>query len=223
MGEVQKTMQLQPEYIENYLKDLLSNIYNVDPDTGEVTGIAAESPLYGQPQFELDAEGNQVLDADGNPIPIYQQIPKLDADGNPMLDADGNMIMEDELDQYGNRIQEVLGGVAPPDIIGMTDPQIRALEMMGGKYDEDGNYIEGTGGTGAYQEYLDKSQGLMDLGRSYFEKAGGKAVFDAEGNPVYQTDAAGNTMYDADGNPMQMMSGGYGDPSSYKQFYYPYC
>jgi len=222
MGEVQKTMQLQPEYIENYLKDLLSNIYNVDPDTGEVTGIAAESPLYGQPQFELDAEGNQVLDADGNPIPIYQQIPKLDADGNPMLDADGNMIMEDELDQYGNRIQEVLGGVAPPDIIGMTDPQIRALEMMGGKYDEDGNYIEGTGGTGAYQEYLDKSQGLMDLGRSYFEKAGGKAVFDAEGNPVYQTDAAGNTMYDADGNPMQMMSGGYGDPSSYKQFYDPY-
>ena len=58
MAEVQKSMTLQPEYIENYIKDLLANIYNVDPDNGEVTGIASESPLYGKP----------VTDADGNPV-----------------------------------------------------------------------------------------------------------------------------------------------------------
>ena len=56
MAEVQKSMQLQPEYIENFLKDLLANIYQVDPETGEVSGIAAESPLYGKPVFELDPE-----------------------------------------------------------------------------------------------------------------------------------------------------------------------
>ena len=188
-------MTLQPEYIENYIKDLLANIYNVDPDTGEVTGIASESPLYGKP----------VTDADGNPV--YQ------------VDPDTG---EQVLDQYGNPIQEVTGGVAPPDVIGMTDPQLRAIEMMAGKYDEDGNFIKGSDGTGIADPYFDKAQGLMNLGRSFFEKAGGSAVFDAEGNPVYQTDADGNTMYDAEGNPMQMMSGGYGDPSSYKKFYDPY-
>ena len=208
MAEVQKSMTLQPEYIENYIKDLLANIYNVDPDTGEVTGIASESPLYGKPVFEMDPEtGEQVLDDEGNPIPVYQVDPDT-----------GEQVM----DQYGNPIQEVTGGVAAPDVIGMTDPQLRAIEMMAGKYDEDGNYIKGSDGTGIADPYFGKAQGLMDLGRSFFEKAGGSAVFDAEGNPVYQTDADGNTMYDADGNPMQMMSGGYGDPSSYKTFYDPY-
>ena len=32
----------------------------------------------------------------------------------------------------------MLGGVAAPDIIGFTDPQLRAMEMLGGRYDEDG-------------------------------------------------------------------------------------
>ena len=169
MAEVQKSMQLQPEYIENFLKDLLANIYQVDPDTGE-----------------------QVLD------------------------------------QFGNPIQEVEGGVAAPDVIGFTDAQQRALEMITGKYvedpvtgemvpqtDADGNVIDGTG---KYQPYLDKAQGLIDLGRSFFEKAAGSAVFDADGNPVYQTDKDGNILYDEAGDPMQMMSGGYGDPSQYKKF-----
>jgi hypothetical protein len=109
MSEVQKQMTLQPEYIENFLKDLLANIYQVQRDDDGnvvldeagnpiVTGIAAQSPLYGEPQF----------DEDGNPI--YQK------------DADGNVIT----DQYGNPIQEVIGGVAAPDIIGL---QIHSLEQ----------------------------------------------------------------------------------------------
>ena len=34
-----------PDYQEQYLKDLLANVYGTDPDTGEVTGIAARSPM----------------------------------------------------------------------------------------------------------------------------------------------------------------------------------
>jgi len=222
MSTVQKTMQLQPEYIENFIKDILSNIYKVDDETGEVSGIGATSPLYGVPQFELDAEGNQVLDAEGNPIPIYKQIPKLDDAGNVMKDADGNVITENETDIYGNPIQEVKGGVAPPDVVGFTDPQIRAIEMLAGKYDAEGNYIEGTGGLGAYKKSFDKAQDLMDLGLGAFQKAVGTPQFDAEGKPIYQKDAQGNTVFDSEGNPIQAMSGGFADPSQYKQFYNPY-
>jgi hypothetical protein len=46
---VSKVMNLLPEYQENFLKDLLANIYQVDEESGTITGIAAQSPLYGQP------------------------------------------------------------------------------------------------------------------------------------------------------------------------------
>ena len=45
----QESITLLPEYQEKYLKDLLSNIYRVDPATGKPAGIAAISPLYGKP------------------------------------------------------------------------------------------------------------------------------------------------------------------------------
>jgi hypothetical protein len=156
---VNKSMTLQPEYIENFIKDLLSNIYSVDPETGEATGIGAESPLYGKP----------VTDADGNPV--YDQQAVLDADGNEMLDEFGNPLMENSLDQSGNPIQSTIGGVAPPDVIGFTDAQQRALEMMGGQYDADGNYIEGSAGTGKADPYFDKSQEMMDLGLGAYQSA----------------------------------------------------
>lgn len=140
---VNKSMTLQPEYIENFIKDLLSNIYSVDPETGEATGIGAESPLYGKP----------VTDADGNPV--YE------------MDESGNQV----LDQYGNPIQATTGGVARPDVIGFTDAQQRALEMMGGQYDADGNFIEGSAGTGKADPYFEKSQEMMDLGLGAYQSA----------------------------------------------------
>jgi hypothetical protein len=79
----------------------MSNIYNVGED-GSVTGIGAESPLYGKP----------VVDAQGNPV--YQ------------VDESGNQV----LDQYGNPIQQVEGGVPPPDAIRFTDDQRAALDMV---------------------------------------------------------------------------------------------
>ena len=44
---ITKSMNLLPEYQEKFLKDLLANIYQTDEDTGEISGIAAVSPLYG--------------------------------------------------------------------------------------------------------------------------------------------------------------------------------
>ena len=65
MAQVQQSMNLLPEYMENYIKDLLSNIYKVDEQTGAVTGLASKSPLEGTPLFQVDEEGNQV------PINLY--------------------------------------------------------------------------------------------------------------------------------------------------------
>ena len=45
---VMKSMTLLPEYQEEFLKNLLANIYQVDPETGTITGIAARSPLESQ-------------------------------------------------------------------------------------------------------------------------------------------------------------------------------
>ena len=105
-----KNMSLLPEYQENFLKDLLANIYQVDEETGEITGIAASSPLYGKPV--LDESGQQMyVGADGT----YVSDPSLAA-----------------TDQYGEPIFATEGGVAVPDIIGFTDPQIDAIRRMTG-------------------------------------------------------------------------------------------
>lgn len=97
----QETISLLPEYQEKFLKDLLSNIYRVDPTTGQPSGIAATSPLYGTP----------VVDAEGKPV--YE----LDAQGKPRLDI------------RGQPIQKVEGGVPRPEIMPFTDAQRKAIEM----------------------------------------------------------------------------------------------
>ena len=42
---VMKSMTLLPEYQEKFLKDLLANVYQVDEESGTISGIAARSPL----------------------------------------------------------------------------------------------------------------------------------------------------------------------------------
>ena len=96
-----QTQSYLPDYQEQYLKDLLANIYGTDPETGEVTGIASRSPL----------EGKLVTDDDGNPV--YE------------MNADGSQ----KLDFSGNPIQETIGGVARPDIARFTDAQKQAIKL----------------------------------------------------------------------------------------------
>jgi len=102
-----------PEYQERFLKDLLANIYNVELDdqgnplldaSGQpiVTGIAADSPLYGTPV--LDAQGNQVFETDPNT-------------GERLLDF------------RGQPIPKVEGGVRRPDVAPLTPNQIEAIRL----------------------------------------------------------------------------------------------
>ena len=84
---LQQTQQLLPEYQERFLKDLLANVYQVSPETGQVSGIAAYSPLYGTPVYdeagnqvyERDAAGNIRYDAFGAPIPVVEGGVPVDA------------------------------------------------------------------------------------------------------------------------------------------------
>jgi hypothetical protein len=90
--------QLLPEYQERFLKDLLANIYQTDPETGEVSGFAAVSPLYGRPM--TDEQGN----------PLYRTL-----GGGFTSD-----ITQAQTDQFGQPIEAVQGGVPRPDIMQFT-------------------------------------------------------------------------------------------------------
>ena len=102
-----------PEYQEHFLKDLLANIYNVELDSegnplldasGQpiVTGIAADSPLFGTPV--LDAQGNQVFETDPTT-------------GEQLLDF------------RGQPIPKVEGGVRRPDVAPLTPNQLEAIRL----------------------------------------------------------------------------------------------
>ena len=128
---VQKVMNLLPEYQEKFLKDLLANIYQVDEETGEITGIAATSPLYGTPV--MDEAGNQMYVA---------------ADGSYTSD-----LSMAQTDQYGEPVLAVEGGVAAPDVIRFTEPQVEALRLAQEQ-------------VGAYQPFLDRSSEVFEQGVS---------------------------------------------------------
>ncbi len=108
-----QSQTLLPGYQEEYLKNLLANVYQVEYDengnalldsNGQpiVSGLAADSPLYGTP----------VLDDAGNPV----------FEKNP----DGT----DRLDFRGNPIPQVDGGVIRPDIAGFTGNQARCFRLL---------------------------------------------------------------------------------------------
>ena len=149
---IQKQMTLLPEYQEKFLKDLLANIYQTDEATGTITGIAAQSPLYGQPVYQMEGGGTTLdptqaaVDASGNKIQFFQT-------------AEGGYTTDQSLaamDQYGQPIFATEGGVAAPDIIGFTDPQIEALRLAQEQ-------------TGAYEPYLGRAEDVFEQGISTLE------------------------------------------------------
>jgi hypothetical protein len=201
MSEVitQQVLNLQPEYQEKFIKDLLANLYRteqrqaVDPETGELkfevdpetgeqvpvmesyaAGLATRSPLYGEPQF--DEEGN----------PIY----KRDSEGNLMLDA------------RGQPIQEVIGGVPRPDVMPLTPAQQQAIKL-------------GIEGIGAYAPLMEDAEATYASGIGKLEDTFGR--YDPRGQLVY--DNEGNVIQDIDpttGLPVKRRVGGISD------FYDPY-
>ena len=181
---ITKSMNLLPEYQEKFLKDLLANIYQTDEETGEVTGIAAQSPLFGNP----------VLDEEGNPM--YES-------------ADGSGFTSDvslaKTDQYGTPIEGTEGGVAAPDVMRFTDAQTDAIRRMTGYTDPETGEVVYESGLGAYKDYLDKAESTYDKGIA--SVAGSTDQYDPLGQIQY--DAEGNAQLDAEGNPVR--KGGYKD------------
>jgi|TARA_R110000744_G_scaffold23042_1_gene58629 hypothetical protein len=181
---ITKSMNLLPEYQEKYLKDLLANIYQTDEATGEVSGIASQSPLF------------------GNPV--------LDEEGNPMYEAaDGSGFTSDvslaKTDQYGTPIEGTEGGVAAPDVMRFTDAQTEALRRMTGYTDPETGEVVYESGIGAYKDYLDKAESTYDKGIASLDAS--TAQYDPLGQIQY--DEAGNALLDANGNPVR--TGGYKD------------
>ena len=175
----QQTLPLLPEYQERFLKDLLSNVYRteqrqaIDPETGELrfdeagepimesyaAGIAATSPLFGQPQFERKIDpvtGEPMVDARGAPVfdetkPIYRR------------DSQGNLI----LNLRGEPIQETVGGVPRPEVVPFTPAQEQAIQL-------------GLSGIGAYAPLMEEAKQTYESGvsalKTGFDPTTGEAV-----------------------------------------------
>lgn len=170
---ISKQMTLLPEYQERYLKDLLANVFQVDEESGTISGIASQSPLYGKPVYQK-ADGSTTLDeteaavgADGNPVQYYQT-----ADGSYTLE-----INDASRDQFGEPIFAVKGGVAAPDVMRFTDAQEEAI-----------NRLVGAGGfegmMDSYQPYLDSSKDIYQKGVDIADTSG-SATFDPQSYKDY--------------------------------------
>jgi len=195
---IQKQMTLLPDYQEKFLKDLLANIYQVDEETGTITGIAATSPLYGTPVMDPETGEQMYVGADGAFVTDPTQA---------------------VTDQYGEPILATEGGVAAPDIIGFTDAQMQAIARMTGGVDPvTGEQYEGA--MGAYEPYLDQALEAFTSGTD-IAGAAGTARYDPLGQIVYDTvtdpvtgEAKQVARTDAEGNVVR--EGGY------KDFYDPF-
>lgn len=220
---VVKTMDLMPEYLEKMFKDLMKNVYSYDEETGEFTGIATTSPLYGKQIYQAaDGSGTTTdpelaaLDEAGNPVSYYQT-----AEGEYTTDASLA-----ELDQFGNPIFATEGGVAPPSKIGFTELQQKAIDMLMGTQDPvTGEYDYS--GLGVYKPYLDmaedlykKSEEAIDASTATYDPRGQiqydtKDILDAEGNVIGQEKVAQmQDVFDEEGNVIgqeEVRAGGYKD------------
>ena len=148
---LQQTQQVLPEYQERFLKDLLANIYQTDPETGQVSGFAATSPLFGQAQY--DAQGN-----------LLYRTPEGGTTTDPTMAA---------RNQQGQPMELVVGGVPRADIMQFTPAQQRATELMTGRFNPQTGQYEG-GGIGLYQPMMEQAEQTFTTGLgSYLTGAGG--------------------------------------------------
>ena len=166
VDNVVKSMTLLPEYQEEFLKNLLANIYQVDEESGTITGIAARSPLQSQQYFQTADGGSTLdptaaaLDEAGNPIRLYEA-------------AAGGFTSDPTLaakDQYDQPIFAMEGSVGAPDIIGFTDAQVDALDRLMGATDEEGNVIY-EGMLEAYKPFLDEALETYQTGVDTVEES----------------------------------------------------
>ena len=211
---VSKSMTLLPEYQEDAFKDLIANVFNVDKETGEITGIATENPMEGKLVYQLEGggttlnEAEALRDADGAAVQAYEAL-----EGGYTDD-----VAKAALDQYGAPLYALEGGVNEAEVIGFTDAQIEAINRLTGS----GEFSIENGGPGSmmgsYQPYFDKALDAYDSGLDIAASSTGR--YDPRGQIEYDTvtNADGTTSQvpklDENGEPVR--SGGY------KDFYDPF-
>lgn len=100
VDKLETTMSMIDEY-----RGRLSNVYNLEvpPRYDYFIDDKVEVAYDYEYLYETDENGNQVLDENGEPIPLYQY--KVGEDGNYILDENGKKIPEE--DEHGNPIQLV--------------------------------------------------------------------------------------------------------------------
>ena len=139
---------------------------------------------------------------------------KVDADGNPVLDAEGNPIFEGVVDEEGNPIYEgdVTAIKSKDDVKAETD-KLDAKTLGKFETDADGNLILDAEGNPIPRNKIEaKTQETTDVSSLTAAKIG-----DEEGSQIdeltdetkrklqdniQKRDAEGNLMFDAEGNPI---------------------
>jgi hypothetical protein len=196
-----QTQQLLPDYQERFLKDLLANIYRTDPETGEVSGIAAVSPLYGKPM--LDDQGNplfKTLEGGFTSDPHKRRPTSL-----VFRSRQCRAVFRGPTSCSSHLLRSKLFCLAQQGI-GLYEPMMEKAEAA---FDT---------GIGAFQRGISGDQPMLDAqGSPLFVTADGRFTADPS--------QAG---LDPSGQPMQAMQGGIGatteayDPTSYTSFYNPF-
>ena len=173
--------QFMPQFQEEFFKNLLSNIYRVETDVDEfgqpverAAGIAAVNPLFGRAQF--DEQGR----------PVFKTDPQT-----------GEVLR----DQFGQPIQEVVGGVPRPDIVQFTPAQKRAIEL-------------GISGIGIYEPMLE--QATKTIGR-----VGDFAVDPVTGKTVSDV-RSGIGAFERGLDTLTGTTGAFDPKTAYKDFYDPF-
>ncbi len=99
-----------------------------------------------------------------------------------------------ETDQYGQPIFATEGGVAAPDVIGFTDPQVEAIRRLTGYTDPDTGEVVYEGMMESYQPYLDQALGAFTAGTD-IAGAAGTGRYDPRGQIVYDSDCIRDRSY----------------------------
>lgn len=211
-----RSMNVLPEYQETFLKDLLANIYQVQlgPDgqpligpDGQpvVSGIAADSPLYGTPildedgniQYETDPNtGELMLDFRGQPIPMVEGgVRRPDVAPLTPNQLEAIRLAEEGVGAFGpmfDQAQAAFGGFEFEDVRDPTTGEVTGRQL---KLDAEGNPIP-SGAIGQIGE------GVGAIGEGMEELRGTTGAYDTTKYDPYmtafETDVIGDTGTDID-------------------------
>ena len=197
---------MQPKYIEDFRKDLLANVYDVNPRFELPETLQRRenySPESGLSEFfYTDFEGNEVDYA----LP----------EGVTFNNITGAFDVPQDVSGIASR--STLEDVQKPAISPLTPLQQQAISM-------------GAEGIGAYEPYMQQADSAFQQGVQSLQNATG--MYDPEGQVLYETITDYETIFDPETGestivpkttrrPSVDAEGNFNRTSGYKDFYSPY-